>query len=182
MFFVRNVPVVIEPGVGGIEAEFAVANPPKKQRAFPVQLLRVALDEEAATKLPFVASTKFPHVFSLTTNPEESVSLLVYDNLGRISFVYTRDATGKAWEKREVAAEHAGKTVTQFSVRFSFGSAKLRDKFMELVDNVLQQMQSDQKPNMADVEAAFTILSRSRVNPVVMPVSVPKSSLKSVKI
>lgn len=182
MFFVRNVPVVIEPGVGVLEAEFAVANPPKKQQAFPVQLFRVALDETTATKLPFVATTKLPHVFSLTANPEESVSLLVYDNLGRISFVYTRDETGKAWEKREVAAEHAGKTVTQFSVRFSFGSAKLRDKFMELVDNVMSQMQADQKPNMADVEAAFTILSRSRVSPVVMPVSVPKNSLKSVKI
>lgn len=182
MFLVRNVPVVVEPGVGAIEAEFAISDPPKKQRSFPVQLFRVALDSDVAEKLPFIPSTKLPHVFSLTTNPDESVALLVYDNLGRITFVYTRDDKKKSWEKREVAAEHAGKTVTQFSVRFSFHSSKLRDKFMELVDNVMLQMQNDQKPNMADVEAAFTILSRSRVNPVVMPLAVAKSSLKGIKI
>lgn len=182
MFFVRNVPVVVEPGVGAIEAEFSVSEPPKKPRSFPVQLFRVALESDVIEKLPFIPSTKLPHVFSLTVNPEESMALLVYDNLGRITFVYTRDDTRRAWEKREVAAEHAGKTVTQFSVRFSFHSAKLRDKFMELVDNVMSQMQNDQKPNAADVEAAFTILSRSRVNPVVMPVAVAKTSLKGVKI
>jgi hypothetical protein len=182
MFFVRNVPVVIEPGVGAIEAEFAVSEPPKKPRSFPVQLMRVALDSDVSQKLPFIPSTKLPHVFSLTADPDESVALIVYDNLGRITFVYSRDDTGKTWEKREVSTEHAGKTVTQFSVRFSFHSAKLRDKFMELVDTVMAQIQQDQKPNMADVEAVFTILSRSRVNPVVMPVAVAKSSLKSIKI
>lgn len=182
MFFVRNVPVVIEPGVGALESEFSVAESSKKPRSFPVQLMRIEPEAEVAQKLPFIPSTKLPHVFSLTADPDESAALVVYDNLGRITFVYTRDDTGKVWEKREVAAEHAGKTVTQFSVRFSFSSAKLRDKFMELVDTVMSQMQNDQKPNMADVEAVFTILSRSRVNPVVMPVAVPKSSLKGMKI
>lgn len=182
MFFVRNVPVVIEPGIEFIEAEFSMTDPPKKQRSFPVHLRRVALDEEVAKKLPLVVSTKTPHVFSLTNDPDESVALVVYDNLGRITFVFLRDNKKVAWDKREVASEHAGKTVTQFSVRFSFHSAKLRDKFMELVDSVMSQVQNDQKPNMADVEAAFTILSRSRVNPVVMPVAVAKDSLKGVKI
>jgi hypothetical protein len=182
MFFVRNVPVVIEPGVGALEAEFAVAESSRKPRSFPAHLFRVALDSEVIEKLPFIPSTKLPHVFSLTTNPEESVVLLVYDNLGRITFVYTRDDKGRSWEKREVAAEHAGKTVTQFSVRFSFHSSKLRDKFMELVDNVMTQMHADRKPNMADVEAVFSILSRSRVSPVVLPIAVAKNSLKGVKI
>lgn len=182
MLFVRNVPIVVEPGVGAIEAEFAVAEALKKPRAFPVHLVRVALDSEAAQKLPFIPSTKFPHVFSLTADPEESVALIVYDNLGRITLVYDRDNTGKTWEKREVAAEHAGKTVTQFSVRFAFSSSKLRDKFMELVDTVMSQLQNDQKPNAADVAAVFTILGRSRVNPVVLPVAVPKSSLKTLKV
>jgi hypothetical protein len=182
MFFVRNVPVVIEPGIGAIEAEFAVSEGSKKPRGFPVQLTRVALDSESAAKLPFIPATRLPHVFSLTSDPDESSALVVYDNLGRITFVYVRDDTGKAWDKREVAAEHAGKTVTQFSVRFSFSSSKLRDKFMELVDNVISQLQNDQKPNMADVEAAFTILSRSRVAPAVMPVAVAKNSLSGVKI
>ena len=182
MFFVKNVPVVIEPGVDALEAEFSVSDGHKKPRSFPVQLVRLEPETEVATKLPFILSTKFPHVFSMGANPDESSALVVYDNLGRITFVYTRDDTGKTWEKREVAAEHAGKTVTQFSVRFSFHSAKLRDKFMELVDTVMTQLHNDQKVNMADVEAVFTILSRSRVNPVIMPVAVAKNSLKGIKI
>lgn len=182
MFLVKNVPVVIEPGVGAIEAEFAITNPPKKQRSFPVHLQRVALDADVATKLPMVVTTKTPHVFSLTADPDESVALLVYDNLGRITFVFLRDDKKVAWEKKEVASEHAGQTVTQFSVRFSFHSAKLRDKFMELVDSVMSQIQNDQKPNAADVEAAFTILSRSRVDPVIMPIAVAKDGLKKVKL
>ena len=182
MFFVRNVPVVVEPGVGVIEAEFAITDPAKKPRSFPVQLFRVALDSESAEKLPFIPTTKLPHVFSLSPNPEESLALLVYDSLGRITFVHTRDDTGKTWEKKSVAAEHAVKTVTQFSVRLAFNSVKLRDKFMELIDNVMSQVQNDQTPNMADVTAAFTILSRSRVDPVVMPVAVAKNSLKGIKI
>lgn len=182
MFLVRNVPVVVEPGVGIIEAEFAVSDGAKKPRTFPVRLFRVELNQESAAQLPFIPSTRTAHVFSLTQQPEESCTLIVYDHLGRISYVYTRDKTGKAWEKKEVAAEHAGKTVTQFSVRFSFHSSKARDKFMEAVDSVLSQMQNDQQPNAQDVNLVFSMLARSRVAPVVMPVAVAKDDLKQVKI
>lgn len=182
MIAIRNVPVVVEPGVPAIEAEFAVTSPPKKRRSFPVQLFRVALDGNKLEKLPFIPATKLPHVFSLTQDPDESVVLVVYDNFGRITLVYTRDVTGKAWERRDVADEHAGKTVTQFSVRFSFGSERSRDDFMSAVDRVLAQMHADRPPNKNDVETAFKLLARSRVAPVVMPIAVAKNSLKQVKI
>lgn len=182
MFLIRNVPVVVEPGVGAIEAEFAVTDGAKKPRTFPVQLFRVDLNAETAAKLPFIPSTRSAHVFALTTNPDDAFTMVVYDHLGRIALVFTRDDTGKTWEKKEVAAEHAGKTVTQFSVRFSFHSSKARDKFMEVVDTVMAQIQNDQQPNPQDVNMVFSLLSRSRVAPVVLPVAVPKNSLKQVKI
>lgn len=182
MLAIRNVPVVIEPGVPAIEAEFAVTGPPKKRRSFPVQLFRVELDGDKLSKLPFIPAIKLPHVFSLTNDPNESATLVVYDSSGRISRVYVRDESGKAWERKDVAAEHAGKTVTQFSVRFSFGTEKSRDEFMSAIDRVLAQMQAAGAPAKNDVESVFKILSRSRVAPVVMPVAVAKSSLKQVKI
>lgn len=182
MLAIRNVPVVIEPGVPAIEAEFAVTGPPKKRRSFPVQLFRVELDGDKLSKLPFIPATKLPHVFSLTHDPDDSATLVVYDALGRISRVYVRDDSGKAWERKDVAAEHAGKTVTQFSVRFSFGTERSRDEFMSAIDRVLSQMQAAATPSKNDIESVFKILSRSRVAPVVMPVAVAKNSLKQVKI
>lgn len=182
MFLVRNVPVVIEPGIGAIEAEFAVTDGHKKPRSFPVQLFRIDLNSETAANLPFIPSTRAAHVFSLTQNPNDAVTLIVYDHLGRITLVFNRDTTGKAWEKKEIAAEHAGKTVTQFSVRFSFHSSKARDKFMESIDSVMSQIQNGQPPNMQDVNFVFSLLARSRVSPVVMPIAVAKNSLKQVQI
>ena len=182
MLAVRNVPVVIEPGVGAIEAEFAVLGPPEKRRSFPVQLFRLELTGDLLSKLPLIPATKLPHIFSLTKDPDESVALVVYDNFGRLTLVYSRDHTGRTWEKREVAAEHAGKTVTQFSVRFSFGTANSRDIFMSAVDRVIAQIHAKQPPNLDDVEKAFKLLSRSRVAPAVMPIAVAKSTLKEVKI
>jgi hypothetical protein len=182
MLAIRNVPVVVEPGVGAIEAEFVTPGKNKRNRAFPVQLFRAELTGEKLPGLPFIPATKLPHVFSLTTDPNDSVVLVVYDSVGRLSVIYTRDDTGKAWDKREVADEHAGKTVTQFSVRFSFSSAKSRDEFMAAVDRVLAQTHADRPPEKNDVDTVFKLLSRSRVGPVVMPVAVAKSSLKSVRL
>ena len=182
MLAIRNVPVVIEPGVPAIEAEFAVLAPVKRRRSFPVQLFRVELDSDKLSKLPLIPATKLPHIFSLTHDPDDSVALVVYDSLGRIAMVYSRDDTGKSWERKDVAAEHAGKTVTQFSVRFSFGSAKSRDEFLSAIDRVVSQTYANNTPNKNDVDTVFKLLSRSRVPPVVMPVAVAGSSLKQVKI
>jgi hypothetical protein len=182
MFAIRNVPVVIEPGIPAIEAEFAITGMTKKRRSFPVQLLRVALDGSKLPNLPLIPSTKLPHVFSLTQNPEESATLIVYDNLGRLDRIYTRDGSKKAWERKDVADEHVGKTVTQFSVRFSFSSEKSRNEFMASIDRVLSQMHANCSLDKNDVDTVFKLLSRSRVPPIVLPIAVAKNSLKQVKI
>lgn len=182
MFTVKNVPVVIEPGVGAIEADFMVSEMPGKTRAFPVHLMRLALDGEVLEALPFIPATKTPHVFALAPKPEDSVVLVVYDALGRIQFVYTRDETGRAWEKRSVAPEHAGKAVTQFSVRYFFGTEKSRDEFMTCVERIMTAVQQKEEPDDADVRMAFKLMSRSRTGPVVLPVAVAKADLKKVKL
>lgn len=182
MFFVRNVPVVVEPGVGAVEAEVVVADNSKRPKLFPVQLFRVALDSTNLPVLPFIPTTRAAHVFSLTHNPEESVALVVYDSLGRLSVLYVRDETGKAWEKKDVTAEHAGAAVTQFSVRFNFNSSKTRDQFMTAVDGIISKIQTGVKPSRVELEAPFAVLSRQRAAPVVLPIAVAKKDLKPVRL
>lgn len=182
MFQIQNVPIVIEPGVEAIEAEFFAAERKGKERSFPVQLFRVNLDEQVAQILPFIPSVKCPHVFSLAQNPEESLALVVYDVLGRIHHVYTRDSAKKSWDKREVADEHAGKTIKQFSIRYFFNSKESRDDFMRCVDNIITTLMQKNKPSANEVELAFRLLARARSEPVALPVAVAKSSRKQVKI
>lgn len=182
MLCVRNVPVAIEPGVASLEAEFAVSDPKRGDRVIPVQLARVALDETTLGFLPFVPSTSQPHVFSLTQNLKRSSALVVYDMLGRLALVYTRGDKPRTWEKHEVAAEHAGRTVTQFSVRFAFGNKRDRDKFLELMEKMVQQAAVEDQPNMEEIMTALRLLSRSRVAPTVLPVAVDKSKLSRAKL
>lgn len=173
MFSIRNVPIVIEPGVNVLEAEFFV-NQDKRSCTFPVQLFRVPLDEQTYEGLPFVPSVKLPHVFGLSHNPAESLLLVVYDNMGRINVLYTREHVKAGWNKESIADEYAGRTVTKFSVRYAFSSAKNRERFMELVDTIIGQLNSDKLVDPASVTAAFTLLSKARATPVVMPVAVLK--------
>jgi len=180
MFSVRNVPVVIEPGTSSLEAEFTASDEKLGNRAFPVQLGRVNLDESNAAQLPFVPCTQYPHVFSILDDLDKATVLVIYDMRGRLSLVYTRVAKGKAWERNEVADEHAGKTVTQFSVRFNFSSTKDRAQFLELTEKLVQQVKNKEPPTMRDVVRAMTLLGRSRVAPVVLPVAVPRSALTNV--
>jgi hypothetical protein len=182
MFQIQNVPIVIEPGVEAIEAEFFAAERKGKERSFPVQLFRVSLDEQVAQILPFIPSVKCPHVFSLAQNPEESLALVVYDVLGRIHHVYTRDSAKKSWDKREVADEHAGKTIKQFSIRYFFNTKDSRDEFMRCVDGVISALAQKKEPPQREVATAFNLLSRARSEPVALPVAVSKSSRKQVKI
>lgn len=184
MFVLRNIPVVIEPGVGAIEAEFArVVGKNKSERIVPVQMLRVPLDSESVEALPFVPNTKAPHVFSTTLEHDKFSTLVVYDFLGRLSTLYVRDIAAKgAWEKHHVAEEHAGKTITQFSVRFCFNSLKSRDAFMAAVEHLVTSMMHNQEPSPKALKDALRLLSRTRVAPVALPVAVAKTSVKEAKI
>ena len=182
MFFVREIPVVIEPGVNVLEASMLVNNAVAGERTVATHFFRVPLDEKTAPSLPLVPTTEHPHVFSLNDDVDKSPLLLVYDLLGRLSLVYTRDKKGQAWERHAVIDEHAGKSVTQFSVRFCFSVAKDRNKFVTLMQNMVKAVREGGSVAKTDMTEAVNLLSRSRVQPVVLPVAIAKSKLQNARI
>lgn len=182
MFYVREIPVVIEPGVNALEAALIVTDAKGAERTLAAQFQRVPLDEKTAPLLPLVPTTQQPHVFTLHDSVERSPVLLVYDFLGRLSLIYTRGTKDKAWERNDVIAEHAGKTITQFSVRFSFSSLKDRNKFMELMNKMMTQVREGATVGKTDMTDALNMLSRARVAPALLPIAVARSRTKNVKI
>lgn len=182
MFSVRNVPVVIEPGVGALEAEFYTDDAVAGQRTLPVQLQRLDLNETLVEELPLIPSTRLPHIFSLSANLKQSNVLLVYDLLGRLAVIYTRSNAKDGWAKNDVANEHAGKTVTQFSVRLNFNSAAERTKFLKCIDKLTTQCINNDPLDQESVKRAVGVLARSRVAPVILPVAVHKSEMRGIKL
>lgn len=182
MFSIRNVPVVIEPGVGALEAEFFIKDSVRGNRTFPLQLQRLEFTEQIVEKLPFIPATQFPHAFSLISDVDKSAVIVVYDFLGRLACVYTRGDEKSAWDRCNVADEHVGKTVTQFSVRFNFSAVKDRTTFLELVDKMVKDAKKGSTPAAQDVMQLLKILGRSRVPPVIMPVAVARASLAPIKL
>jgi hypothetical protein len=182
MFLIKNVPIVIEPGVRALEAEFVVNDKIAGKRLVPVRLFRVALDEVEVQKLPFIPTTRFPHVFSITSDVDKSGALVVYDSAGRISALYTKDASQKSWDRFDIAEEHAGKSITQFSVRFVFNTARDRSKFLAAMEKITAQVAHEEQPNIEDVMEALRPLARTRVAPVIIPVAAEKSSMGKIKL
>jgi hypothetical protein len=180
MLVIRNVPVVIEPGVAVLETEFAAKSKKDDVRIVPVPLQRIVLDEKTLPDLPFIPTTSEPHVFAPTQDVKKAHTLVVYDFLGRLTAVYMRE--GPSWEKHPIAEEHAGQAVTQFSVRFCFGTAKSRDRFMSAVSHVLASRLAGQQPDAKAVEDVFQMLERLRVDPIVLPVAAHKKDLKNLKL
>jgi hypothetical protein len=182
MFFVRQVPIVIEPGVSVLEAEMQVTDPKAGERTVAVHLYRVPLDEQVVPALPLVPTTEHPHVFSLHEDLDKSPLLLVYDLLGRLALLYIRSTRRTSWERHVVVDEHAGKTVTQFSVRFCFSAVKDRNRFVELMGSMSDRVRNGGTPVKATMTEALQLLSRSRAAPVLLPVAVAKSKLKNARI
>jgi hypothetical protein len=184
MFSVRNVPVVIEPGVGALESTFYTDDGNHGPREFPVQLQRLELDKNSIEYLPMIPSTKLPHVFGLVTDIKKAESnvLLVYDFLGRLAYIYTRASMKTGWIKSDVAGEHAGKTVTQFSVRFNFNSAAERTKFLKFVDRLTTQVTNGETIDIETATKAASILARSRTAPIILPVAVAKAEMRGIKL
>jgi hypothetical protein len=177
LFLVKSIPIVIEPGVAALEADLTVADKAVGARTVSAVFQRLQLDEKVATELPLVPTTERPHIFSLHDELAKSPLLLVYDLLGRLTTIYVREVGGKStWERRDVADEHAGRTVAQFSVRFCFSALADRNKFVSLMDDMSQQVRSGESITKKVMNEAVTLLSRSRVAPVVLPVAVAKSS------
>jgi hypothetical protein len=180
MLALKNVPVVIEPGVQAIEAELAVKTKKHDQRILGVCLYRVTLDEKTARHLPLIPTTKLPHVFSLAHDVEHAKVLVVYDSLGRLAIVYLFE--NRRWDRYDVAEEHAGKAITQFSVRFVFNTAKDRAKFLDVMERMVTGAGREEQPSMEDVMQALRILARSRSAPRVLPVASDKASLAPIKM
>lgn len=179
MLFISNVPVVIEPGVAALEADLSI-KAPEGERDVQIHLTRVPLDEKSAADLPFIPSAKLPHVFAPTANLKTAHTLVVYDFLGRLAVIYTKEKN--VWERNNVSDEHAGKTVTQFSVRFCFNSVKNRDKFLAAMEHMAQCASEDREPSPEAILDASRLLARSRTAPVVLPVAVAKKSLGKIKL
>lgn len=182
MLFIKNVPIVIEPGVRALEAEFSIYDPKVGSRIIPIVLSRITPDEADVAKLPFIPTTRFPHLFSVVSDLDKASALVLYDSMGRISALFTKDARHKSWERFDVAEEHAGKSVTQYSVRFSFNTQKDRFKFLTAMEQLIAQVSKGDQPDLELVNAALGPLARSRVEPVVLPVAVEKRKLGKIKL
>jgi hypothetical protein len=164
---VRDVPIVIDPGINIIEAACEVLDQ-GNVRKFPIQLFRLALDKKVLNRLPFVPATTIPHVFSPVSDVRQSPLLLVFDHLGRLAMFYKR-CNKNAWERYEVYDETVGRTVITPSVRFRFNSEKTRDRFMRLSQQLISQSHG-KVVNYDDVQEFVGILGRMRAPPVSLPV------------
>jgi hypothetical protein len=176
MLYFKDVPIVVEPGVGALEVGI-INNANKSERLFYAIFERVELTETTAAQLPFVPSSSAPHVFTMTKNLDQSPFLLVYDYLGKLSYVYTRDQKSGAWLKNNAAPEQVGETVTQFSVRLSFDSAQIRDEFLDTLDNIVNKYNRSGKIARDSVVDLIDTVTLSKVGPVVLPVAVAKATM-----
>lgn len=174
MLYFKDVPVVIEPGVGALEV--GIVNCTKQaDRLFYVPFERVELNSTTAAKLPFIVSSGVPHVFTMANDLDKSPFLLLYDYLGKLTTVYSRDEKTKVWVKNDTAPEQIGDTITQYSVRLSFNSAGSRDKFLQLLSDVSANYQRTNRVSKASVERLLDVLLESKSSgPVVLPVAVAK--------
>jgi hypothetical protein len=175
MLYFKDVPVVIEPGVGALEVGLVTVKD-GEERLFFVPFERVTPTSENSHKLPLIMSSMYPHIFSMTRDLEQTPFLLVYNNVGKLSFVYTRDKRSYNWEKNEASPEQVGDTVTQFSVRFSFKTAKNRDVFMRHLDEILAAKSSGKRLPQKKVGELFELLMAANDGPVMLPVAVAKKA------
>ena len=176
MFFIKNIPIVIEPGVGALEAVLVVTNAgDESARELVVQLERLVLDEKTTAELPFIPCAKFPHLFSCTRQSEKNSLIVTYDCCGRISHMHTYNPIAKDWERYDVSEEYAGKTVSLHSVRVIFGSAKDADKFVECAGRIVDKIRREEAVEPKLMMSAFKAIARSRAVPVRLPVALEKS-------
>lgn len=171
---VRDVPIVIEPGIEVVEASVHVADSTAGSRSFPVQLFRLALDGQVLKRLPFVPSTTTPHVFSPLTDVKQSPVLVVYDHMGRLVTIYKR-ACKHSWMRHDVFDEFAGRSVSVPSVRFRFKTEKSRRRFLELAQQIIKQSNED-IIDCDSVQEFVKLLARLRTPPVAVPVAVAEST------
>lgn len=174
MLYFKDVPVVIEIGAAALEVG-VVQRTKNSERLFYVHFERVPLNKDTAEALPFVVSSSAPHVFTMAQDLSKSPFLLVYDYLGKLTTVYTREPKTGAWVKSDTAPEQIGDTVTLFSVRLSFDSPTTRDQFLASLNEIMDNYKDSKKISRNAVAALLNILDESTSSgPVVLPVAVAK--------
>jgi len=175
MLYFKDVPVVIEPGVGALEvAIMSVKN--GVERLFFVPFERVTPNSDNAAKLPFIVSSIYPHVFSMHKDLDVSPFLLLYNNAGKLSVVYTREDPATGWVRNDAAPEQVGDVITQFSVRLSFNSVKQRNSFLNTLDSLIDGYQTANKISRTKVALLLDTLIDSNTGPVVLPVAVARKT------
>jgi len=174
---IQDVPVIVEPCVQVIEATCAVTDGQYGPRCFPVQLYRLALDNSLIDKLPFVPSTKTPHVFCPVTTLKDAPLLLVYDHMGRLHTVYKRQKKS-TWSRHELYDEVVGRAEVTPSVRFRFANEKQQRRFLTLTEQLIRQSQST-VINCDDVQEFIKLIGRLRTPPVVVPVATAVATAKN---
>jgi hypothetical protein len=173
MLYFKDVPVVIEPGVAALEVAI-VSNTDGQPRLFFVPFMRVEPNSSNAENLPLIISSTHPHIFTMHEDLAASPFLLVYDMVGKLAIVYTRDPVTRAWERNDAAPEQVGNTITQFSVRFSFNSVNHRARFLRTLDELTASYTRKNKLSRKKVESLLEALLESNVGPVILPVAVAK--------
>jgi len=173
-----NVPVAVELGVDAIEVEMKIGSKKVGDRRVWFTFERISPDAEVAAELPFVATSQHPNIFSFHANPAKSPFILLYDTLGRLAVVFVRDTRHKAcWERQAIAEEIKGQTVTCFSVRYAFTTAKDRNQFMQLLAQMAEQFSAGQPIDQLTAQEIAAILVRSRLTPVPLPIAKTKAAL-----
>jgi hypothetical protein len=107
---------------------------------------------------------------------DSSPFLLVYDMIGKLSLVYTREAKSGVWLRNEAAPEQVGDTVTQFSVRFSFDSAANRNDFVNTIDEIMTARHAGKRIVRSKIEHMLDLLMTADDGPVMLPVAVAKKA------
>jgi hypothetical protein len=174
---IQDVPIVVEPCVQVIEATCAVADGANGLRCFPVQLYRLELDNRLIDKLPFVPSTKTPHVFCPVTTLKDAPFLLVYDYMGRLHTWYKRQKKS-AWSRYEFCSEVSGRPEVTPSVRFRFLNEKQQRRFLTLTEQLMRQSRGG-VINCDDVQEFVRFIGRLRTPPVVVDVATTAETAKN---
>jgi hypothetical protein len=173
MLYFKSVPVVIEPGVGALEV-CLVSVTRRGERTFYVPFERIDLNSTIAVSLPMIVSSAAPHVFSMSADLDNSPFLLLYDNLGKLSAVYTREQKTNVWVQNDAAPEQVGATITRPSVRFSFNGAHDRDRFLDMLEQVADKYKKRKRVVRDELITIVELLTSSKTGPVVLPIAVAK--------
>lgn len=182
-FELYEAPIVIEPGVGALEVNVFIcdssrpSSDPKSRCKLWWRFERIELSDKIAEAMPFIPTMKYPHIFTMAADLDAAPFLLVYDLSGRLAFIYKKEPGSNAWVCHNVIDEVRGKTISQFSVRFSFNTSADRNEFVAAIEKLMDATSRDKTFDQKTMRAATRLLCKSRMAPVSTTVSMAKTSV-----